>query len=100
VFPCTVPVDWFQAAAGTFGHLQLTGNVWEWCSDINAAITKAASPFPTDLYPIRERLGAARGGGWSSSEVELTVYTRLPLLPEKRRWDIGFRCARDASPGI
>ena len=98
VFPCTVPVDWYQAAAGPYGHLQLTGNVWEWVSDLNESVTKAASPTPADLYPIRDRLGAARGGAWSSSETGLTVYTRLVLQPDERRWDVGFRCARGVSP--
>jgi|GEM_PF-3161351 len=100
VFPCTVPVDWYKAATGAFGHLQLSGNVWEWCSDLNEKVTKAGSPIPKELYSIRRQLGAARGGSWSSSEVDLTVYTRLPLKPETRRWDVGFRCARDAAPAI
>ena len=98
IYPCTVPVDWYRAAPGPFGHLQLTGNVWDWVSDLNESVTRAASPIPADLYPIRERLGAARGGAWSSDAAGLTVYTRLALKPEERRWNVGFRCARDVTP--
>ncbi len=55
--------------AGPYGHVDLLGNVWEWCAN-----------------------GALRGGFWGSESVHLE--DRLTEPADRISAGIGFRCAR------
>jgi iron(II)-dependent oxidoreductase len=51
-----------------YGHLDLSGNVWEWCAD-----------------------RTLRGGFWGSNDISIDF--RLPVRPDVVSGGIGFRCA-------
>ena len=67
------PVGIYPAGAGPSGHLDLAGNVWEWCSD------------------ARERGRALRGGGWFNDAGNLRSEARGWVRAGDRYDDVGFR---------
>ena len=80
------PVGLYPAGNGPYGHCDLAGNVWEWCSD------------EEEVAWAKEEGGRAlRGGGWSSPAVFLRSAFRVgcdasdpsrrrPRLPPCRRF--------------
>ena len=72
LFSGPTPVGVFPAGAGPGGHLDLAGNVWEWCSD---------GP------------GVLRGGSWMAGESSLRSAVRQEAPSELRLKDFGFRLA-------
>ena len=86
----------YPAGAGPFGHLDLAGNVWEWCLDVwNAAAYKGRKGVAEN--PVETRGGAEvrvlRGGGWRDSAVSLQSACRFWYPAWLRYVDFGFRVA-------
>lgn len=77
-----VAVGSFPAGRGPFGHLDLAGNVWEWCRD-EAEVSWAKGEVGRVL----------KGGGWSSPAGNL----RSAIRGRNRAWlrgaYVGFRVA-------
>ncbi len=70
------PVGLYPAGAGPDGHLDLSGNVWEWSTSVN----KSDNPL-------------IRGGAWHNSAVDLRSAIRDWIRRSDRSDHLGFRVA-------
>jgi formylglycine-generating enzyme required for sulfatase activity len=94
----TAPVDQFQAGAGKFGNLNMSGNVWEWCLDwydsdyyqysIGVDDPQGPSDSPDLFYKV------IRGGSWLEGLSEARCANRGALDPNNRENNVGFRVVR------
>lgn len=66
-----------------FGTVDMTGNVWEWCSN------RAESPSETDIGEGGTR--ALRGGSWNNAQQHAKVTFRYHRAVPTRTYTIGFR---------
>jgi formylglycine-generating enzyme required for sulfatase activity len=90
------PVGAYPEGAGPHGHLDLAGNVWEWCVDGAGGPGEDAAD-PSDFGPVR----ALCGGGWYDVAGILGVGARYWFGAANRSDDVGFRLGvPPASPRI
>lgn len=90
--------DWREntAPTGSFkpnslGLYDMSGNVWEWCSDFLRTYDEGNQINPYESTGVRR---AARGGRWGGDARELRVTMRFGWSSEDRCNNIGFRVAR------
>ena len=83
------PVGTHPDAAGPFGALDMSGNVWEWCAG-------DYKPYPgqTSAFAIPEDAKVIRGGSFKSDQDHVTATTRNLDHASTRSPLIGFRCAK------
>ena len=88
-----IPVGSF--APNSLGLYDMSGNVWEWCSD---CVTVYKNEDQINPYEIGDMNGivrrAARGGRWGGDANELRVSTRFGWESFNRCDNIGFRISR------
>ncbi len=75
------PVGVYPVGDGPYGHSDLAGNVWEWCSDV------------TKVSWTEESSRAGRGGSWSNSAWDLRAAYRDGGPAGQRFGHLGFRVA-------
>jgi formylglycine-generating enzyme len=82
-----------------FGLYDMTGNVWEWCSDFFDPDYYALSPKENPAGPPKGEERVIRGGSWMCSENYCVGYragARNKTAPDSGLTNLGFRCAKDA----
>jgi len=98
-----VKVAWYRANSNSKSHpvgqkqpnelgiFDLTGNVWEWCSDYyderyyrNSTSTNPSGPISGDLRVLR-------GGAWLNIAEDCKVWERHSSFPSNKEFNYGFR---------
>jgi formylglycine-generating enzyme required for sulfatase activity len=77
----TTEVTQFHSGVSQYGCYDMSGNVWEWTNN--------------NVFPDNDEAKVIRGGSWANSREEVRATTRAYERSERRRRDVGFRCAQD-----
>ena len=84
---------------GPYGHIQLSGNVWEWVADTYHPKVYHRTPARQDpLGPNGGEEHVLRGGSWNTFTTNMRVANRMSGLLEGSV--TGIRCARSRTEGI
>ncbi len=75
------------------GIYDMSGNVWEWCSDYYDANYYQNSPRTDPTGPPSGVLRVLRGGSWINVAQRCRVSSRDWFIPESRYYNLGFRLA-------
>jgi sulfatase modifying factor 1 len=76
-------------AANVMRVFDLTGNVWEWCSDWYGEYPNAQLKDPKG--PVSGTQRVVRGGGWDNEDFESTITTRYRYEIDTKSDNLGFR---------
>jgi iron(II)-dependent oxidoreductase len=87
-------VGMFSAGRGPYGHGDLAGNVWEWCSSLCWAYPYGADDGREN--PSSDQPRVMHGGSWRSRPLSVRCSARQGELPTDRFDVVGFRIARDS----
>ena len=95
----TTPVGAFPDGASPYGILDLAGNVWEWCEDVEDETFYETGPTrnPKNTHRTRRAHHVMRGGSWMYDASSLRTFARIGFEARYRFAGGGFRCAQTAA---
>ncbi|HAN78383.1 MAG TPA: hypothetical protein DCQ31_11765 [Bacteroidales bacterium] len=78
------------------GIYDMSGNVWEWCSDFYDETYYEVSPTADPKGPIRGNYRVQRGGSWANEPHKIRITYRVANVPENAGFTDGFRVVKTA----
>jgi serine/threonine-protein kinase len=92
----TAAVGSWPEGSSPYGILDLAGNVWEWCEDVDdpSFYSDGPSHNPKNSRRHARSLFVMRGGSWMYGAQSLRTHARTSFEPHYRFAGGGFRCVR------
>jgi formylglycine-generating enzyme required for sulfatase activity len=95
----TTAVKSYESGKNFYGAYDMAGNVWEWVNDwYGDTYYQNSSSTNNPLGPETGQYRVLRGGSWYGYGYHVRSAFRYRFDPADTYGNIGFRCARAASP--